>query len=355
MKFRFTNARPARRSGFTLVELLVVMAIIGVLIGMLLPALGMVRELARRTRCSNRLRQLGLAVQSFEMKKGRLPASWRPVPPYDSAVANNGWSAQAQLLPHFQEGQLYDTIDFDKPYSDPANVVTLADGSTMPIGGVRVTMFLCPSEAKDEPRFSGGGVRENYPINYVVNLGTWFVWDSVTGTTGGGAFLPNQQMRSESFGDGASKTLCFSEVKGWTPYMRDANLDSPVEPTTPAEVVALGFGQFKTNSGHTEWVDGRAHQIGFTTTFTPNTRIAYTSGGEEYDIDWTNHREGKVPGKPTYAVVTARSYHPGSVNVSMIDGSVHSVSDDIKLSVWRALSTRDGNDSGPAGQFFLGK
>ena len=73
------------------------------------------------------------------------------------------------------------------------------------------------------------------------------------------------------------------------------------------------------NTGHTEWVDGRAHQIGFTTTFTPNQVVSPNRVGER-SIDWTNMQEGKSDEAVTYAAVTARSFHPGIVNVSTMDG-----------------------------------
>ena len=342
------------RRGFTLVELLVVIAIIGILIGLLLPAINSAREAARNMTCKSNLRQVALAILNFESGARRYPASWRPIPPFDAAVTNNGWSAQAQILPFLEEGHLYEDIDFNKPYSDPANVIAIG-ADTMPIGGYRVSTYLCASEINDEPRFSGAGVRENYPINYAVNLGVWFIWDASTGEIGDGAFAPNHPMGHRSFQDGLSQTLCLAEVKGWTPYMRDKNDDAPAEPSTAADVVALGFGQFKTNSGHTEWVDGRAHQIGFTTTFTPNFKVTYDDGSADYDIDWTNHREGKAPSKPTYAAVTARSYHPGGINVAMMDGGVHWVANDIDLAAWRALSTRDGNDKADSADFFIEK
>ena len=108
-------------------------------------------------------------------------------------------------------------------------------------------------------------------------------------------------------------------------------------------VCALG-GSFKTNSGHTEWVDGRVHQTGVTTTFTPNTKVLCRQGGITYDIDWTNQREGRSSTVPTYAAVTSRSYHPTGVNVVLMDGSVQFVANEIHLSIWRALSTRAGNE-----------
>ncbi len=150
--------------------------------------------------------------------------------------------------------------------------------------------------------------------------------------------------------------MCFGEVKAWNPYYRNAaqtasTLDG--NPPSLATICGLG-GTFKANSGHTEWVDGRAHQIGFTTVFRPNAKVLCTESSEEHDVDWTNWQEGKdlaasTPAlTPTYAAVTARSRHGGGVNVSMMDGSVRWIEDKINLGVWRALSTRNGGEIMPS-------
>ena len=137
------------------------------------------------------------------------------------------------------------------------------------------------------------GEKLYYPLNYGMNLGVWFVWDPVTRKGGDGAFVPNGELKASSFRDGLSKTLCAAEVRAYTPYFRDLNQAG--ELSVPSTVGDLDFGgQFKTNSGHTEWVDGRVHQSGFTTAFAPHTRVEYTDAGTVYDVDWTNAREGKT-------------------------------------------------------------
>ena len=73
-----------------------------------------------------------------------------------------------------------------------------------------------------------------------------------------------------------------------------------------------------------------------------------TVGQDLFDVDWTNQQEGKSESNVTYAAVTSRSHHPASVNVVMMDGSVHSVNDSVDLAVWQALSTRDGGEVGGA-------
>ena len=99
------------------------------------------------------------------------------------------------------------------------------------------------------------------------------------------------------------------------------------------------------NTGHTEWPDGRVHHSGFTTVFPPNTVVPFTANGVVYNIDYNSRQEGNSATLPTYAVVTARSYHSGGiVNVALMDGSVRSVSRDISPAVWRALGTRAGGE-----------
>src|SRR5437773_10636417 len=92
---------PGRRAGFTLVELLVVVAIIGVLVALILPAVQSAREAARRMSCGNNLRQIGLGLQNFESTFKHFPSSLRPTL-VDANGLFNGWSAPAQILPHLE-------------------------------------------------------------------------------------------------------------------------------------------------------------------------------------------------------------------------------------------------------------
>ena len=99
-----------------------------------------------------------------------------------------------------------------------------------------------------------------------------------------------------------------------------------------------------TASGHSEWVDGKAYHIGFTTSFAPNTYVGCVNAGVTYDIDFLSQNEGSTATEISYAAVTARSYHRGMVNTAMMDGSVRPAADDIELRVWQALSTRAGGE-----------
>ena len=328
-----------RRVGFTLVELLVVIAIIGILVALLLPAVQAAREAARRMSCSNNLKQFGLALHNFEQTYKSFPPSWKPTND-NSSDAIDGWSAQAMLLPFLEQGNVADHVDFKSSYK-LARVVDLG-GETVPVSGLRIPTYICPSEARDEPRLSDGE-REHYPINYGVNQGIWFTYDPQHQLVGDGPFFPGRGARAAEIADGLSNTIAAAEVKAWNPYFRNAALSQPAMPVKPDDICGLG-GQFKTNSGHTEWVDGRVHQIGITALFTPNTGVPCRIDDRIYDVDWTNMQEGKSPTVSTYAWVTARSYLAEGVQTALMDGSVRFTPDTIDLHVWRALATRDKQD-----------
>jgi hypothetical protein len=225
--------------------------------------------------------------------------------------------------------------------------VNFPDGT--PVQTVRVSMYVCPDEQHDTVKLSGGKPA-SYPHNYGVNMGTWLVYNPANNSGGQGCFYPNAHLRPADISDGLSKTLMAAEVKAYTPYFRDAGAATvPAIPTDPAAIAPLGgkpkLGpNFMDNTGHTEWGEGTAHQTGFTTTFLPNTVVPYTNGGQTYDIDFNNMSEGGSLTAPTFAAVTSRSYHSGIVNVGLMDSSTHTIQDTIDLTLWRALSTRNGKE-----------
>ena len=338
------------RKGFTLVELLVVIAIIGILVGLLLPAVQAAREVARRMSCSNNLKQIVLASHNYQSAMGRLPPAWtKPNDP--TGTSGDGWSAQARLLPFIEGLALDQAINYDDGYKKSFVYI---DGESFPVSGFRVSAYQCPSDPLDQPR---PGDPNHYPLSYGGNAGVWFVFDTLDPAridddqTGEGMFTATRGRKFRDCLDGLSNTIAFGEVKAWTPYLRDAEIAGEVVmPVQPEEIELLGGSQkFSPATGHTEWVDGRVHQTGFTTTFTPNTKVLVTTtGGIEYDVDWTNFREGKTASGSTvartYAAVTSRSYHVGGVKIAMMDGSVQFVTDSIERDLWQALSTRAGRE-----------
>ncbi len=333
------NGKIAPRRGFTLVELLVVIAIIGILVGLLLPAVQAAREAARRMSCSNNLKQIGLALHNYESATKSLPAAWS-----SSASSGNGWSAQARILPYIEAVALASAIDFSGGYSTATIAV---DGVNVPVASFRVPTYLCPSDPGDLPRLGASGP-ENYPLSYGYNAGVWFVYDANDGTIGEGTFGAGRYLKFRDCLDGLSNTLAFAEVKAWAPYYRDAAHPGDLsQPTTEPEICGLG-GSFKADTGHTEWVDGRVHQSGFTTTFSPNKKVLCTVSGIQYDVDFNNFREGVTtatsPIPRTHAAVTSRSYHTGGVDAALMDGSVRFITDSIDLSLWQGLSTRAGRE-----------
>jgi hypothetical protein len=193
------------------------------------------------------------------------------------------------------------------------------------------------------------GVPSDYITNYGVNNGVWFVHDPQNIGSGAGAFIPGRGLEGREYTDGLSNTLMAAEVKGWTPYWRDGKGGSATPPATTLEMCGLG-GNWQVETGHTEWVDGRTHQAGFTAVFTPNTNTNCDKDGAPYDADFVSWRERHPtdsdysPTDVTYASVTARSYHGELVNIAMMDGSIDAVTSDIDLSIWRALATRNGGE-----------
>ncbi len=335
---RDRTSRSGRAPAFTLVELLVVIAIIGVLIALLLPAVQAAREAARRTQCANNLRQLGLATHNYENARKYLPASAIIDLNAAPTAGNGSWGVHGRILPYLEEASLYSKVD-----------TNVAWDFQMVIDALRISVFQCPSDPRTgQLRDPGGGKAKLYSNNYGFNCGTWFVYDPATRQGGDGVFYPNSNLKLSRVRDGTSKTLMASEVKAWQNYARNGGPPTTVIPATPADALSVvASGSEVKDTGHTEWPDGRVHHTGFTATFPPNTLLLHTVNGQPADTDYNSWQEGKngSAGRPTYAIVTSRSYHSGTVQSAFLDGSVRSQPDSVDVLVWRSAATRAGGES----------
>lgn len=330
-----------RRAAFTLVELLVVVAIVGVLTGMLLPAVQQAREASRRTSCTNRLKQLGLAMQNHIAARGALPAGSIAKPDPRSATTPwtfYRWSAWAALAPYMEFESTVERLDLDKPMYG-VNLAVTSDN----VAGVAqiVPDLLCPSDAQlaVNPKFG--------PTNYAVLTGT--------GVGGGrpfdtdGPFGVNSAVRPAQISDGLSKTVLVSESTLGQP-----RTEAPHDPayeykfltaaplTDSACEAAQAWNQ--TEPRGFSWTNGEHRCALYNHRMTPNSTTpdcmgvyfggALPPSGNPLERLWT-----------PFGWRAARSVHPGGVNIALADGAVRFVGDEVDLAAWRAGATIAGGDS----------
>jgi prepilin-type N-terminal cleavage/methylation domain-containing protein/prepilin-type processing-associated H-X9-DG protein len=161
------------RAAFTLIELLVVIAIIGVLIALLLPAVQSAREAARRSQCSNNLKQIGLGFLNFETANGHLPQG-----PYDGMKSNNnaccnaahpkGWNHFFKILPYIEQQQVYNLANFEMPEVHTGRD-TIANGEAY-IARTAIATYYCPSRRVNE-RYSGDEITSTSRFDYAGSQG----------------------------------------------------------------------------------------------------------------------------------------------------------------------------------------
>ncbi len=301
--------RQSKHRAFTLIELLVVIAIIAILIALLLPAVQQAREAARRSQCKNNLKQIGLALHNYmSSSKEVLPRGGFHIQGQDccctadDAPSVNGHTVHTMLLPYMDQSALYKTMNFNKPWSDPANAKAI---------NTLIPGYLCPSNILSAPRTAANG-QPVQPHSYP-GAGSHHGWGWCGrhgSSTNNGVFSARWGIREASgaagdpvlklafIKDGTSSTMAFSEfAQGITIVNTWNNLD-----------IGRGWGE--------PWFASTTFSVGPLST--PNSKIS------QY---------------PAYNASNARSWHNGGVHVMFMDGAVRFINSSINGATWQALGT----------------
>jgi prepilin-type N-terminal cleavage/methylation domain-containing protein/prepilin-type processing-associated H-X9-DG protein len=343
------------RRAFTLIELLVVIAIIAVLIALLLPSVQSAREAARRAQCVNNLKQIGLAIASYESVLGcivpgyitscmgnctsAIPMSPQlAVPGYNPDPFSNdngpGWGWLALLLPQVEQVPLYNAINFNLPTWVAANGTAVV---------TQINVFNCPSANNPTPTCPMVDVNLNLlPVanqhfaraNYQYNMG-WNDTSIQPPNTGydnyvlgcNGPIYRDSHVTYAGVTDGLSNTVVAGEK---TPYLADASWVG----------IIPGYRHFAYNMFASLGTGGEGPggtQINYDY---PGALLASHSGPSLYEDPQVIH----PPNSPLGHTDEFYALHPGGANVLMGDGSVRFVKQSINLRAWQALSSRSSGE-----------
>jgi len=331
------------RSGITLIETLIVVGLIGVLTTLILAGVQQAREAARRMSCLNKLKQIGIAMNSYAER-------YSCYPPMDLVTerARSGGNAHGQvyspltrMLPDMEMSPLFNATNF---YRGAAEPLALSMNQTVMVASV--DLFLCPSDRSTSPEGYGR-------VNYRFSLGPtpWLgANDYGAGPLPGPFSIHYPRSRPADFTDGLSHTIGVSERiqgdwfrngEGHGNYVLAAILRPYAIPTlgpdwAVAECAHASPDLPRESRAGESWFLSGFHLTSFNHCMTPNSRVRDCSFHPDDDDVFTRTLQS--------GVFTARSDHPGGVNVLFMDGHARFNSDSIDLSTWRALGTRNGNE-----------
>ena len=326
------------RSGFTLIEVLVCIGVVGILVALLLPAVQASRSRARQVTCVNNLKQLCVAAHTFETSFRGFPAT--TMHSYFPDGIRPGISAQARLVPYvLGDVELLKQLDFnDMSPNVPGTLPGSNSAKNVPFLSLHVPTFLCPEESHD-----GAG------NSYRTCMGSGPGWmSSKMGATcvdpgnGTGAFVNGRSVKPTEIRDGLSNTVLFSErlladgqTGAYTPWQDihfpNTSICTVAEARSVCAVVFSDLPPHDSYAGWT-WLYGGWNHTWYSHVLPPNSAIPDCNPGATFVA-------GGAPG-----AYSARSLHAGSVNVVMADGSTRSIAETIDLNVWQAMATRDSGE-----------
>lgn len=323
------------RAAFSLVELLIVIAIIGILIGLLIPAVQASRASAARNVCANNLRQIGLAAHHHVVSRGHFPSGSvaREFPDQPlTAWTFYRWSALALLTPHLENTAAYNALDLSVPLYDRTLDVRSENAEAVRF---LVAEFLCPSDIQRP-------VSEDFaPTNYAVCAGTGAGGGTPWSTNG--VFFINSETTPAKITDGLSKTALASESLLGQPqnaHPHDPQTEYKFAFASPlSEPLCNASAQWNvTDPRGFAWVNGEFRCALYNHRNTPNSPVPDCMGVQI---------GGGVKTQFTpYGWRAARSNHPGGVNLLLADGALRFVADDVDATLWKDLATIAGGDTG---------
>ena len=328
-----------RLRAFTLVELLVVIAIIGVLVALLLPAVQAAREAARRSQCSNNLKQLGLGLHNYHDTYNTFPMGAR------TGGWNGGWgtSFYVRLLPFVEQRPLYDMWPFTErgAYSRNEGYRGNIIGNPVDIRNLMIPTFRCPSSPLPEFQGADGMLASYSGIAGAVEATGRYIprrqrpccsccggasfGNSNDGLTSGSGMLVGGSTIALKFRDctdGTSNVMIIGEMSNW---MIDTDgsfkLGSSSRHGWP---MGCGSNATVTNVSTSSMGDGRWFNLN---------SIRYPVGTRTYQLPGVADNWG-----PNNPLVSA---HPGGVMILLTDGSVRFLSETTNLEVLKIIADRD--------------